>query len=271
MHRFRELTLSVLGITTLFLVLGMSSVGAVSAMISSSYNATSKIPSGSIVSVEPGRSNFVQLASISNSQHLLGIVVTGNQSLLEINASSNTVQVATEGTANVLVSTVNGPISIGDQIAISPFNGVGMKANSTSRVVGIAETNFSATAPNATPEKIPAINGQIDTVYVGYVRLNIVIGPTDGSAASLSGLQGLGYTLVGRSISTFRIILCLIVAVIAIVSMVVLIYASIYGSIISIGRNPLAKKLVLRTLASVFGMVVLIAAVSGLLIVLLLS
>ncbi len=49
-------------------------------------------------------------------------------------------------------------------------------------------------------------------------------------------------------------------------ALITLIYASIYGSIVSIGRNPLAKYAVFRTLGSVLGLAALTAAISCLII-----
>jgi hypothetical protein len=49
---------------------------------------------------------------------------------------------------------------------------------------------------------------------------------------------------------------------IAIAALVALVYGAIRGSLISLGRNPLAGKLIMRSLSRVIGMALLIAAVS---------
>jgi hypothetical protein len=54
------------------------------------------------------------------------------------------------GRVPVKVSTVNGPIHVGDPITTSPISGTGMKATQAGFVVGRALENYSNTDPNAT-------------------------------------------------------------------------------------------------------------------------
>ncbi|MHB1865153.1 MAG: hypothetical protein ACYCPS_03250 [Candidatus Saccharimonadales bacterium] len=244
-------------------ILGLGSVNAASPNISRSYNSTSVLPVGSIVSLSPGSSTNVEESNQSNAQRLVGVVVQSSQSLLAVNPTSGKVQVATSGTVNTLVSTVNGNISVGQDVAVSPFNGVGMKANSGDRVVGIAITSFNSNTAGATSEQVKDSFGNVHHITVGYVRLTIAVGTMNSSNFSIQSLQQFVESLTGHPISVLRLIISLVVAFIAILSIVTLIYASIYGSIVSIGRNPLAKLAVFRTLSSVIGMVTLIAGVAS--------
>jgi hypothetical protein len=172
--------------------------------------------------------------------------------------------VATTGTASVLVSTLNGDIKVGDQVAVSPFNGVGMKATSGSKVVGLAQTDFNGGTAGATTDEVTTKDGHAHSVKVGYLRVNIALG-TNSSVASgnVNGLQKIVQSITGHTVPTIRIIISLAVAVIALLALITLVYASIYGSIISIGRNPLAKYAVFRTLGSVLGLALLTSVVAG--------
>ncbi len=244
-------------------VFGMSKALAASPNVSRSYNAISSIPNGSLVSLLSGTSGNVEEANLSNADRLVGVVIQSNQSLLAVNPANGKVQVATDGTVNTLVSTVNGNISVGQDVAVSPFNGVGMKADSGDRVIGIAVTSFNPNTAGATKEQVKDSFGNLHTITVGYIRLTIGVGTLNSSNFSIQSLQQFVEALTGHPISVLRLVIAIVVAFVAILSIVTLIYASIYGSIVSIGRNPLAKMAVFRTLTSVIGMVTLIAGVSS--------
>jgi hypothetical protein len=79
-------------------------------------------------------------------------------------------------------------------------------------------------------------------------------------------LQRAIQAVTGRTIPTSRIVISIAVALIALLTLITLIYASIYGSIMSIGRNPLAKYAVFRTLGSVIGLALLVSIISALII-----
>lgn len=253
----------------MLLALNVTPVGASSANISHSYAADGNIPNGSLVSLDAQRSNYVQASNSSNGQRLLGVAVASNDSLLAVDATQGDVQVATSGTASVLVSNVDGDIGVGDQIAVSPFNGVGMKAEAGDYIIGLAQTPFSNSTAGASSQTVTDRSGHQQTVQVGEIRVAIAVG-TASNANQLNALQRLGKSLTGHVVSTPRIIISLLVAVVAIIALITLIYASIYGTIISIGRNPLAKFAVFRSLSSVLAMVVATAIIAALTIFLLL-
>jgi len=251
-----------------------ASASAASANLSHSYHALGSIPNGSLVSLDSQQPNYVEMANTYNSVGLIGVSVPVNDSLLAVDQSTNPgdVQVATAGSASILVSTLNGDVHVGDQIGVSPFNGVGIEALPDSRVIGLAETAFTAQTAGATSEQVTDKSGKASTITVGYAEVSIAIGSNaTGAGVNINALQRVAKNLTGHVVSTFRIIIGLSVAVIASLALITLIYASIYGSIISIGRNPLAKYAVFRTLGSVLGLALLTAVIAGLTIFLLLD
>ncbi|HSX45788.1 MAG TPA: hypothetical protein VLG27_02155 [Candidatus Saccharimonadia bacterium] len=256
----------------LLFIFGLSPVGASSANISHSYRTSSTLPNGSIVSLDPQQTDFVQLADIDNSVRLLGVVVANDDSLLALDSGSGTTQVATNGTVSVLVSNVTGDINVGDQISPSPFNGIGMKSLPGSRYVGLAQTSFSSHDSDATARQVTDKSGKSHQLSMGYVRLAIGIGTNNSGSGGqqLSGLQRFAKSITGHVVSTGRVIVSVVVALVAVLSLSVLIYASIYGSIVSIGRNPLAKYSIFRTLGSVLGIATATAVVAAITIFLLL-
>lgn len=273
MRRVRDLRLIIAGASAALLLLSLSPASASSANISHSYSSLSNISDGSLVSLNPTQSNYVEPANTVNGQQLLGIAVASNDSLLAVDPTAGSVQVATSGTANTLVSTLNGSIGVGDQVSVSPINGLGMKAAPGSYVIGLAQTALNANTDGKITQNLTDKSGKTKQILVGFIRLGIAIGvgSTQGTNNQLDGLQQLSEELTGHAVSTARVVVSLIIALVGLAALVTLIYASIFSGIISIGRNPLAKYAVFRSMSSVLVMVLLIAAVASITIIFLLK
>jgi hypothetical protein len=266
MRQLRYLRLLPIVAGIILVVLSWPPANAASANISHSYSANTSIPDGSIVSLAPNQTGYVQPANTTNASRLLGVALNSKDSLLAVDPTSGGVQVAISGTVNTLVSTVNGNINVGDQISPSPFDGLGMEASAGLKVIGIAQTSFAYNSPQATTEEVKDKSGTSHKIKVGYIRLSIAVGTNTANGAGGSQanyLQKLLKSLTGRTISVIRILLSLMVATISLISLITLIYASIYGSIVSVGRNPLAKHAIFRTLTSVMVMALLTIAIAS--------
>jgi hypothetical protein len=68
----------------------------------------------------------------------------------------------------------------------------------------------------------------------------------------------------GKTTSTARIVVALVTTVLALLALSVLLYASIHGSLIALGRNPLAKFSIFRSMRSVYGVSLLIVLIAAL-------
>ena len=272
MRKLRHVRLLVTGLVCLLAVLSLTPTGASSANISHSYNSNDSITAGSLVSLKADQTDYVEAATTYNASKLLGVAVASNDSLLAVDVDQAKVQIATSGTVSVLVSNLNGDIDVGDQVAVSPFEGVGMKAGSGMHVIGLAQTAFVADDENNRTQEITDKQGKTRDIRLGLIRLNIGIGlsSTQTEGGDLNSLQKLAKGITGRTVPTWRAIISVVVAVIALIALITLVYSSIYGSIISIGRNPLAKFAVFRTLGSVLAMATMTAVIAGLTIFLLL-
>ncbi len=231
--------------------------------ISTPYQSVYPIKAGSIVSLDTSAQNKIIAGNTANQQYLVGVVVGNQQSLLAVNDSNNTTQVISEGIAETLVSTMNGPISIGSQITVSPLSGIGAKAISGSRIVGIAEAVFNSSTTGVASENIYDTSNNIHKIYVGYIPVLISVGNNINNIAGgglLSSLHNFASGIVGHSIPTASLLLVCIIIVIALISIIILIYSAISGGIVSIGRNPLAKSSILVAMGQIFAMVIVIAA-----------
>lgn len=171
-----------LAILILSLGLNLAPAAAVSTSISHAYPANSAVRPGSIVSI--GQNGSVAPANTDTAEQLLGATVSDSDSLIAIDASPDTVQVVTSGSASVLVSDLNGDIHAGDLIGVSPFNGIGMKAAPGSKAVGTAQTGFNQQTPAAVKKQVTDKNGKGTAVSVGYARVNIAIATAPGRIAT---------------------------------------------------------------------------------------
>lgn len=256
-HRFLA-SIILFGITLL-------SAGPVLALanISRSFStADNSIVPGSLVSATSISSDAITLADTTNSQQLIGIAVPIDQSLLAIDASSGKVQVAVSGAANVLVSTLGGNINNGDQVAVSPIRGIGMAAGPGMRTIGIAQEAFNSKTPGATTREIVDKNGRSKKIYIGLIPVAIVIGYVplpDTSTGFLGQVGTFASAVAGHGVSVSQSILSFLIALVAIIALVALIYGAIHGSLISIGRNPLSRVSIYRSLAQIVIMALLIA------------
>ncbi|HVW23683.1 MAG TPA: hypothetical protein VHB51_04355 [Candidatus Saccharimonadales bacterium] len=235
------------------------------------YQTTQPIPAGSLVSLLKPQGTVVELANVANGARLVGVVVARDDSLLAINPNLGRAQVATSGSANVLVSTLDGDIQAGDSVAVSPLGGLGMDAKPGDRVVGVAQTAFNDKTEGAEVRTVTDTSGHKHKISVGFVVVNIAVGTAPQATANLNGLQKFARSLTGHVVSTARLIIALIIIMLAFGTLITLVYAAIYGGIISIGRNPLAKVPVLRSVREALLMSALIAVLAAVAVFLLLS
>lgn len=217
--------------------------------------ADTEVKTGALVGLEPGKNNSVQLSNADRADALLGVV--GAEPLLEI-GSGGTVQVVTSGVTLALVSDINGAITAGDKIAPSPIAGIGMKATSSSVVVGTAQAELASI--KTTDHFITDTDGKVHTIKAGLmpVQVNVTFYAVTGEAASYvpAFLQAAANSIAGRQVSPVRVLVALVVVLAAFVSIGILLYASVRSSIISIGRNPLSEGAVRKSLLQVGAMII---------------
>lgn len=230
--------------------------------ISQSYTASSAIPAGSLVALQQGSSSQIIPANSSNTDNLLGVTVASQASLVNLNSNNGNTLVVTAGNAVILVSNINGDIAKGDSLTTSPIAGVAMKATAAGKIVGTATNSFGA--GNATSrQSITNKKGETSEVALGQVSANIIVGnyqnqPTLTGNGIISAVQAVATSTTGKSISTARALLALLVLLISVVISVLILYTAVASSIRSIGRNPLSRHSILQSLIQVIIAVVVI-------------
>lgn len=242
-----------LSLVAFMLVVVMSSLSAKGASsIAQGFQTDDPgIVPGALVSLKAGTANTVELSTIENTDRLLG--VTGENSLIELSDGASKLQVVTTGEATALVSDINGEVKTGDKITTSPIAGVGMKALTSTLVIGTAQANLAAveTKTHSVEDK----RGDKKTVHIGAIPIQVdkvfYEATQDQNSYVPPVLQDLANTLVGKQVSPIRVMLASLLIAFVFAAVVVLIYTSVRSSIISIGRNPLSENAVRKSLLQV--------------------
>jgi len=236
------------------LVLGVSSLRVEGASSIAQAFATDdpNIVSGALVSLKSEAANTIELSTIENVDRMLG--VAGENALIELSNDDGTVQVITTGEAYALVSDINGNVEVGDKITVSPIAGVGMKALTSTLVIGTAQASLSSVETET--RTIRDRQGNDQTVRIGAIPIQIDkvfynVSQTGQSSFVPQALQDFANSIAGRSVSPIRVMIAGFLILFMFVTVAILLYSSVRSSIISIGRNPLSERAVHKSLIQV--------------------
>lgn len=227
--------------------------------ISQGYTAKDSVAIGSLVSLIPESPDSVEAATIDNTNNLLGVAVTENNSPLTLGrGTTGEVQIATGGSVTILVSNINGDIREGDSITASPIAGVGMRVSSNSKVIGIAQADMTTTTEQTIDEE-----GSQQTVKLGSVPVLINVSyhyQTPEKTIIPAAIQNVANAVAGKAVSPLPIILSAIIFIVMLIVVMIIIFTMIRSSIISVGRNPLSQSAVYRDVIQLSAVVIAIVA-----------
>lgn len=239
--------------------------------VTQSYNAESSVEIGMLVMLKPNSPGTVEPLSSKDIVDMLGVVVTPEDATIVLTPQQVTQQqvlVATSGHYDVLVSNQNGPISIGDYITISAIDGVGMKANTVQdEVVGKAAGNFSGSSDVIGQVTLQNTLGKSSTVSIGRIPVDISISHNPLFARAADYVPGflskVADTVSNKPVSSARIYLSM--ALLLITAMVTgnMLYSGVRSGMLSIGRNPLSKKSIIKSLVEtvIAGLIIFVVGV----------
>lgn len=227
------------------------------------YTTSNNIRPGMLVSLSrnPG---VVEPSSDKTTTALVGVVGTStNDQPLE----AGQIAVQTEGVVNVLVSTVNGDIKVGDRIGPSSVVGFGTKSTGSGWVVGTAQGSLSANTNGAVATTIMDSSNKKHDVHVMSmpVQLKVVYHatpapPSPKSSAIPEEIQSIADTVAGKRASTIAIVLSflLILSGVSIAGLIVI--TTVRKGIESIARQPLVKEVITSRMIQAFGVALAIIA-----------
>lgn len=242
----------------------MPAAAGADTLLSQSFVSDKNLAIGSIVSLQKGSTDHVDSATTKNSTYILGVVVDGGTSQLAISSDKdNHVSVATSGIEQVLVSDINGNVAVGEPITASPISGVGMKATSNVKIIGVAQDNF----PNSTAKQqsYKDQNGQKHTVKIGQVPVLVNVSyyyKQPDKTLIPAAIQNIANALAGKKVDPLPILVSIGIFIVTLIVVVSIIYSMIHSSIISVGRNPMSQAAVYRNVIQLSILVVLILGVA---------
>lgn len=247
-----------------------TSTDSASSGIAQSYGTDPTVRQGMIVGLNQRDTTKVEPLSSGNETDMFGVVISASAAPITLSGGAATAQVyvATSGQYAVLVSNQNGAIRIGDYIAMSGLNGIGMKAqDSESTVLGKAVTSFSGNGTNGTSTATVHHGATTSTVVIGTVTVSIAVANNPNQGKGTGNLPGFlaiaSSSIADKPVSAPRVYLSIAVLVLTAFIAGSLLYSGVRNGIVSIGRNPLAKRYILRSLLQVI-LVSLIVFIIGL-------
>lgn len=193
--------------------------------------------SGDIVVFNPNTRNY-RLARKVADPSLYGVVVASPLLVLE-DSKSGGVPIVTSGEAYVNVTALSGPIHVGDYVTSSSIPGVGGLASSTDAyIVGTALEPFSGASTTSAFQAIPGSTPE------GSILVLLSIGPRPAApnlSASQTPLPVSSRTASSMVLQVIRYVLAALITVGSIYAAFRNFGSNITSSIVSVGRNPLAK------------------------------
>lgn len=249
-----------------------ASKASVTQSVTQGYGSDTPLQNGMIVKLEDKDANKVEAVTTSTIDKIQGVVVAANDAAVTLSDDANKGQVfvATFGRYDTLVSNQNGPIAVGDYITVSSIAGIGMKAGSSEPVVlGKAAGGFDGTSNVVGTSTLTDTLGKHQGVSIGLIPVDVVVARNPlqrDTADNLPGfLRKVSESIANKPVSTARVYISLAVLLVSAFVAGGMLYAGIRGGLISIGRNPLAKKTIGRSIAQVIisSIIVFIIGVCG--------
>ena len=224
-----------------------------------SYAATQNLATGTIVQIADSTGRTVKPATLKELDKAFGVAVSTSTLPLSVsdNSVENQVYVATYGRRNALVTTENGVIKAGDLLAVSSLNGTLTKATPDHAIVfGRALTNYDGKNNNLGTTVLRDVSGKpTRSVAIGSIAITIDIAKNPQIKSTTtnlpSPLQRVGQAIAERPVSGARLYAGAAIAIASAAFALVILYVGVRSSIIAIGRNPLAKKSVIRAMLEV--------------------
>ncbi|HSH55211.1 MAG TPA: hypothetical protein VK983_00120 [Candidatus Limnocylindrales bacterium] len=274
MHRYKKL---LVGFAVAVATVGLSVLPAAAQAVTRPYTADAGLQRGMIVRLADKDKTKVQPLKADDIKFMEGVVVAANDApvtLSDGDATKQQVFVATTGRYNVLVSNQNGSVKNGDFITVSSLAGVGMKTGRTqSLIIGKALAGFDGKTNVSGTATLKGTDGKNVSVGVGLipVDINISRNPLESKneqkvpTVFLGFLQSAAVAIVKKPVDPARLYLGVLLLLLTMAVAGSILYAGVRSSIVSIGRNPLAKKSIVGNLMQIvlISIIVLIIGLLG--------
>lgn len=250
-------------LAALFIVI--SSVTAVLAVVRGYQSNDQQLSLGMVVELvdDTTTPQIVRRAEQGSQAQIIGVSVQPGSQTLTLGSEQTPVYVQNSGITRVFATDLGQTIRSGDAVVVSPLRGVVQKATGAEKViVGTATSDFPT--DEAQTQTIDN-NGQQQTVRVAEIDVNLDNKAGTGQLEQYDDtpLQRLARAVVGKQVSEAQVIIALVIFVVLMITEGSLIYAATTSSIISLGRNPMARKFINREFVRIIMVFVAVLAVGG--------
>ncbi len=238
--------------------------------VTQGYGSDTTLQKGLIVQLVKADVTKVEPVTAETADQMHGVVVNANDAPVTLSNEGKKVFVATIGPFEVLASDQNGPILPGDFVTISALQGIGMKAgNREPMVIGKALTSFDGKSGSIGSAEVTDSSGAKKNVYFGRINVDVTVARNPllkGETPNVPEfLRKASEAVAGKPVNATRIYLGVFVFVVCTIAAGSLLYAGVRNGLISIGRNPLSKKTIVRGMFQVIltGLIIFITGVFG--------
>lgn len=241
-----------LGLAGLILV---SVSGTLSAQnVTQGYSSDKVLQRGTIVSLDDADTSKVVASNRDNQARLHGVVVASNDSSFTLSEDTEKTFVATVGRFDALVSTEAGTIQPGDFLTVSYISGIAMKAGEFDPyTVGKAIEGFDGEANAVSKQDVYDQDGNVTgTAVMGRILIDISVGsnpllrPAESTLPEF--LEKATELIAEKPVSPIRVYIGIFIILATAAISGSLLYAGTRSSVISIGRNPLSRHSITKSL-----------------------
>lgn len=225
---------------------------------------------GMLIQVKQDDATKIEPATQSTADRLHGIVVDPNDAPVTLSSDGQKAFVATNGRYDALVSTQNGPIGSGDYITISAVDGIGMKAGEEEpMVIGKAIVAFDGSSGVVSKVSLKNSAGGTQEVAIGRIQIDIGVARNPLLKSKEPNmpefLKRASEAIAGKPVNPVRVYIGIGVFIVSAIIASSLLIGGVRSALISIGRNPLGKKTIVRGMVQVImvGITIFIMGIIG--------
>jgi hypothetical protein len=259
-----------LALAALILLVVLSFISPLAAQtVTQGYGSDETLQKGIIVRLKKDDATKVEALAQEDMDKMHGVVVDSNDAPVTLSSDGQKVFVANVGRYEVLVSDQAGPIAIGDYITISAVKGIGMKAGDKEPiVVGLATATFDGSSDVIGTTEIK-VGEQNKKINIGRIQVDLGIARNPLLKAKEPNmpevLKKATESIAGKEVSPAKAYTSVVIFILSSVIAGSLMYSGIRSGIISIGRNPLSKKSIVRGMFQVIitGLIIFLSGIFG--------
>lgn len=238
--------------------------------VTQGYGAEQVMQRGMLVQLKKGDTTKVEVVKQDTADQMYGVVVNANDAPVTLSSDGKKVFVATAGHYDVLVNTQNGEVKAGDYLTVSAIDGIGMKASDKEPVVvGRALSGFDGKSNVIGSSQVKDSKGGTQSISFGRVQADITVAKNPLLKAEEPNLPSVlkkaSEAIAGKPVNPVKVYIGVFIFLVSTLIASSLMYGGVRSAIISIGRNPLSKKSIIKGMFQIIitGLTVFISGIFG--------